>query len=424
MNAKMKGLQATIASLSTELKPLVAKNKSDGLTDDEGTKYDELIAQLNVAGEDLAKETERYNAGVKAEDAIKGATEPMTRELVQPPATHAKSLGQLFTQSPSYQAGIKSGLERPLIEYRADRMSELDGEKALIYSGTPSASMLLPQVLPTWYRGMERTSGIRQVLGAMRTDSDAVTVLRENVFTNNAAEVAEATAVNEGAKPESAITFTEETALVQNIAHWIPITRRVLEDIPFMESYVDGRLRDGLERRVANQLINGDGTAPNISGLLDQSTLTVANNAYFAGAPVSDAGTDNENPNRIRRAKRLVRTTGLAVPTFILANPADVEKWETLTDTQGNYLFGGPAVNGMVGRMWGLPVIEDEYIAAGTAVVGDGSMAAVVDRTDAMVLRTDSHSDFFIRNIFVLLAECRLTLAVFRPAAFVVVTLV
>jgi hypothetical protein len=51
-------------------------------------------------------------------------------------------------------------------------------------------------------------------------------------------------------------------------------------------------------------------------------------------------------------------------------------------------------------------------------------MAAVWDRMQAALYTTDSHSDFFIRNILVILAEERLALTVFRPAAFVEVTLV
>jgi hypothetical protein len=50
-------------------------------------------------------------------------------------------------------------------------------------------------------------------------------------------------------------------------------------------------------------------------------------------------------------------------------------------------------------------------------------MAAVVDRQDARVYMTDSHSDFFIRNIFVMLAEERIAFPVFRAAAFAKVTL-
>lgn len=423
MNEKMKRLQATIASLSTELKPLVEKNKGDGLSDEEGATYDDLLGQLNAAGEDFVKEQARYQAGIAAEAAMKSATEPDgKREIIaSPAAAEYKSLGQRFVESEEFQTARKT--RHGSMKGNPFKTDEILYEKALIYSGTGSANMLPAALMPGIYRGMERTSAVRQVLGSGRTNSDAVTYIRELAFTNAAAEVAEATALNEGAKPESAITFEEDTALVQNIAHWIPITRRMLEDIPMMQSYVDGRLRDGLERRVDEELINGNGTAPNISGLLDQTGLTVADAAYFAGAPVNDVGADNENPNRLRRAKRLVRTTALATPTFILANPADVEDWDTLTDADGQYLFGGPATPGSIGRMWGLPVYEDEYLAAGTAIVGDGSMAAVIDRTDAAVYTTDSHSDYFIRNIFVLLAEVRLTLAVFRPAAFVVVTL-
>ena len=427
MSALLAAKKATVASLANDIKPLAEKSRSEELTADESTRFDELIGQLNAAKEDLlAVEARIANADAALatqQQFAQPAAKAQPRELVTDAQPQAKSIGQQFVTSQEYQDALntRSGLMKGSPFKTEDY---LDGEKALIYSGTAPASLLLPQVMPGIYRGAERMSSIRAVLGSGRTTSDVVTFMRELVFTNAAVEVAEATAVNEGAKPEAAITFEEDSATVRNIAHWIPITRQMLEDIPMMESYVDGRLRDGLERRVANQLVNGNGTAPNISGLLDQSGLTVADNTYFTANPVNDAGTDNENPNRIRRAKRLVRTTGLAQPTFILCNPADTEDWETLTDTQGQYLFGGPAVNGQAGRMWGLPVYEDEYVAAGTAIVGDGSMAAVIDRNDAAVYTTDSHSDYFIRNIFVLLAEVRLTLAVFRPAAFCVVTLV
>ena len=43
---------------------------------------------------------------------------------------------------------------------------------------------------------------------------------------------------------------------------------------------------------------------------------------------------------------------------------------------------------------------------------------------DATIYTTDSHADYFIRNIFVILAEERVALPVFRPAAFASVQLV
>lgn len=431
MKLSLKEAQAAIAQISLDLKPYVEAEKAGTLTEDQEAPYDALLAKLNEIGPEYHKAMERQQAAAGAAAIAAGETDVVVRGVSADGAIGGnaagafKSIGQRFVESEAWKHAVES--RDTNMKARGDAVKFTDEpflhEKALIYSGTASASALQPQVLPTIYRGDERISAVRLALASMRTSGDAVTVLRENVFTNAAAEVAEATAVNEGAKPESAITFTEETFNVRTVAHWVPITRQMLQDIPWMESYVDGRLRDGLERRVSDELINGNGTAPNISGILDQSGLTVADNTYFASNPVRDAGTDNEQPNRIRRAKRLVQTTALARATFILANPADVETWDTLTTTDGEYLFGGPLLAGSVGRMWGLPIYEDEYIAQGTSIVGDGSMAAVVDRMDAQVYTADQHSDFFVRNIFVLLAEVRLTLAVFRPAAFVVVTL-
>jgi hypothetical protein len=57
-------------------------------------------------------------------------------------------------------------------------------------------------------------------------------------------------------------------------------------------------------------------------------------------------------------------------------------------------------------------------MTAGQFLVGYGPAAGIFDRMDAQIFVADQHSDFFIRNIFVVLAEERLALAVFRPAAF------
>jgi HK97 family phage major capsid protein len=140
---------------------------------------------------------------------------------------------------------------------------------------------------------------------------------------------------------------------------------------------------------------------------------------------VLDAASVNENPNRIRRAitRLKLASVGGAVPSFVVVNPADFEKWETASATTREYLFAGPFGSGIT-RLWGLPVVQSENIAALTALVGDGTMAAVVDRMDAQIYTTDSHSDFFIRNLFVILAEERIAVVVFRAAGFAKVTLI
>ena len=421
-------LETDLASVLQEARPLAEKSAAGELTAEESARFDELTKRVNTIGEELtaAKNQASAAASVLAYDThFNQPADQVKRGLSLDTATEPgagggsgrKSLGQKFVESDQFQHRNSRG-----VMYDAVKFSEPDDIKALIYSGTGSASMVLPQVLPTIYRPLEAPLVMRDVLLNMQTTSDNVTVLQENVFTNAAAEVAEAIDVTSGAKPESALTFTEATFPVQWIAHWIPITRQMLEDLAMMRSYVDDRLLIGLRRREDSQFLNGNGTAPNLRGILNTSGINDLNAAHFTGAPVQDAGSDNENVNRIRRAKRVVAVTGKATATFVVMNPTDLENIDTITDSTRQYLLAGPLA-AEPRRLWGLQVVESENIAAGTALVGDGTMAAVVDRMDARIYTTDSHSDFFIRNIFVILAEERVALPVFRPAAFAKVTL-
>jgi HK97 family phage major capsid protein len=444
-------LREEFAAAAARAKPFALKaQQGEELTEDENREYEATIVILNEIGPQMKAAEEREARAATVLDADRAYNQPATRRasgLVPVPGVTDKSaqdggvdrrsVGRRFTTSEAYQRARQNptGIMKndPFAtgsffarKYGFEHTDDLGPEelRALLYSGSPSASFLLPQVLPTIYRGAEKPLVVRDVLINARTTSDAVTILQENVFTNAAAEVAEATAVNEGAKPESSLTFAEVTYPVRWIGHWIPITRQLLEDLPAMESYVNDRLMIGLQRREDAEFIGGDGIAPNITGILNTSGIQTLDATYFTGAPVVDAGQSNENVNRILRARVKVMTTGAANATFVIMNPTDMEKVLTYTDANRNYLYGGPAVAGLNFTIWGLTPVWSENITAGTALVGDGTMAAVFDRDEGRIYTTDSHSDFFIRNLFVILAEERVALAVFRPAAFAKVALV
>src|SRR5690606_13402307 len=123
-------------------------------------------------------------------------------------------------------------------------------------------------------------------------------------------------------------------------------------------------------------------------------------------------------------AVTMARVTGEANPNFVFAHPDDVEIWDMLKDGDGNYLLrsGGPEAGG-TRRIWGLTIVETLAVSAGEALVGDGRYAIVLDKMDGQIFMTDSHSDWFVKNLFAILAESRLALAVTLPAAFVDVDL-
>ena len=443
MSTSFKDLRGRFNVVADEMSALV---QQETRTDDEEAKLDQLLAEFN----DLSPKVER---AAVAEDAAKragdmqrsrGATGSMVAAdgAEERAETHHQSIGARFAHSDqmeeyrqmgggpkskpmevgSYFHGSKIGATY------TDESGPVD-RRALIAAGSMPASYIQPTYVPGFFRGDEPQATIRSVLFNGQTSSDAITFYRELVATNNAAPVLEATASSgeSGLKPESGITFEEVTAPVKTIATHIPVTRQLLWDAPAMQSYIEGRLIDFLRAEESDQLLNGNGTGANFTGILETTGVqalddTGATGSYFFDNPVADAGTSNENFNRILRAKTLVRTVGKAQANFVVLNPADLEEFLSSTDAQRQYFGAGPFSGNGIPNLWGMRVVEDENMTAGSSLVGDGRMAGVWDRMQAQIL-IDTINDQFVRNMLTILAEERLALTVFRPVAFAEVAL-
>ena len=235
------------------------------------------------------------------------------------------------------------------------------------------------------------------------TDSNVISYYEETTFTNAAATVAEG-----AAKPESALDFTERTETVRKIATWIPATSEFLQDNAGLRSYLEGRMRFMVEREEEDQLLNGDGTAPNISGILDRAIQTI--------------GSTND-VDAIYRAMTEVRVDGLAEPTAVVIHPLSWQNIRLAKDGNSAYHGPGPFAPDNVERIWGLPVRVTPLIAEGTALVGAFRPYAQVFRKGGIrVVASTEHSTYFTENKVAILAEERLTLAVYRPSAFCSVT--
>jgi HK97 family phage major capsid protein len=431
-------IEAAREELIATHKELEGISVKDTLTDEERSrakelvgKMDELEARLND-GDAVANRVAKFRTDAGTQQRASGRAEhddrgnpiegePEREERKKDTRHWAQRVAE-SEEFAEYRANPK-GQSAPVPVKSFFRLTE--EQRAVIYSGALAADQVRPQLVPGVFRGNEALGllAMRDVLLGGTTTQDAITFVQENVFTNNAAAVAEATSSSTGLKPESSLTFTQATAPVQTIAHWIPITRQALDDTAQLRTYVEGRLIDGLKRVESDQIINGDGSAPNISGILDQTGLQVLDATYFSGAPVNGTGTGAENYNRLLRAKTQIMLTGDALATFIAMNPSDWESMVTQLDGNDNFYGFGPFGNSDQPRLWNLPVVLTENLAVGQSIVGDGTAAAVWDRMAAQVLIADQHSDFFVRNLFVLLAEERLALTVYRPVAFADVTL-
>ena len=248
----------------------------------------------------------------------------------------------------------------------------------------------------------ETTVGDLMLQGS--TDSNVISYYEETTFTNAAATVAEG-----DSKPESALAFTERTDTVRKIATWIPATDEFLQDNAGIRSYIEGRLRFMVEREEEDQLLNGDGTPPNISGVLDRSGLQTVTSAN-----------DIES---IYRAITEVRVDGQAEPTAVVIHPLSWQNIRLGKDQNDQYYGPGPFAPDNVERIWGLQVRVTPLIAEGTALVGAFRPFAQVFRKGGItVTASTEHSTYFVENKVAILAEERLGLAVYRPAAFCKIT--
>ncbi len=249
--------------------------------------------------------------------------------------------------------------------------------------------------------GAFRALRVLDIVPTANTGLNVIESTREASWTNNAAETAEGSS-----KPESDITFELVTTNMRTIAHWIKVSRQLVDDAPAIANYIDVRLNHGLRNRLDSQLLNGDGTAPNISGITDSGNFTAFN-------PL----TGDNAIDSVAKAISAV-TTGDYAASGIIMNSADFWAIQLIkASTSGVYLYGNPAST-PTPSLWGLPVITTNNLAAGKLIVADFAQAYQFwQRQGVMVEMSDSDSDNFTKNLVTIRAEMRGGLETRVPAA-------
>ncbi len=349
-----------------------------------------LSAETKAALEKLAaKSTEATDRCLALEQKM--AAQPEGEKRVE-------SLGEMFVKSDEWKQvqSRRGGTAR--IEVKTAIVNATGQNQPLV------ADMRVPGIIATPNRALT----IRDLLPVGRTASNLVQFTKENVFTNNAGPQYSSPAYENVTKPESGITFTLANAAVVTLAHWIPVSRQVLEDSPMLQSYINSRLMYGLKLEEEDQLLNGDGASGNVSGLLDSGNFTAYNRAV-TGDTYVDA---------LRRAITQAALSNYA-PDAIVINPADWEAIELSKGSDEHYVWSNPAVAAGP-QLWGTRIVPSNSITAGTFLVGAFAMGAQVwDRMDASVQISFENDTNFVKNMVTLLAEERLALTVYRPSAFI-----
>lgn len=399
------------------------------LTDDEQTQRKGLMEQAQKLFDDAkaAKSDESLAEQVKAFSTEIGLAEVGADGI--PGAvvrSGKKSLGELVIASKAYTDFIEryAGADGRIPDSAKGIRSDAIGLKSL-FTGTSDTSG--GAFVETDHTGIVEMLGrrpltIRDIVSVRRTGSDTVDYVRQTSHTNAAAPVAEATtsaaptapgtagalvqATGGGYKPEGAWAFERDTATVKTIAEWVPATKRALADVAQLEGLINDELAADLAEVEENEMLSGDGTGEHLAGIL-----------HTSGTQAQSFSTDIFETTR--KAITKARTVGRVVPNAIGFNPTDQETIDLARDGNDRFFGAGPFAFGPR-TLWGYPTFESEAIPAGTAIVADWTKAVLWDREQASVTMTDSHADFFTRNLVAILAEERVAFAVTRPTAFVI----
>lgn len=260
----------------------------------------------------------------------------------------------------------------------------------------------------------QRELRIRDLMPVTGIDTPQLEYARITGYSNNAAGVTEG-----GTKPQSDITTQVVLETAKLLATFIPVTRNAIEDVAQIRSYIDSVLEYFLQLEEDRQLLSGTGGIQ-MTGILNTTGILVQD------------GTGDTSPGQLDTFRKAITKIQVAFgdagfqPTGFVMHPNDWEELELAKDTTNRYVLipmtATPA-QGSEQRLWRVPVVVTPAIPENTALLGAWDIGATLWVFHGLTLRvTDSHSDWFAKNLLAILAEFRELFAVYFPKAFCKIT--
>lgn len=348
--------------------------------------------------------------------------------MLLPASAQAKTIGQMFVNSPEFAELKESGgaeMRKPwsvngIPDFAAAVKWQDLGEVKDVYASLPSGA--IPRGFSPVQRddivipAMRRTR-VRDLFQVQRTTAGVIEFFRLTGFVaaNAASTVPDRSGNAFGLKPHTSLDFVGVQTQVVTIAHWEAAHRNVLDDVPGLQGIIDTELLYGLRLVEDAQILYGipTGANPGLGGIMNDTGLQTYSRPGTMAAPVDNKADD------IRRAATKA-ILSYYEPTGVVVHPNDWEDIELTKDSNGRYLVSVSVAEGGQQRLWRMPLVDTPAMNEGSFLVGAfGIGATLYDRQDANIRVSEHHQDFFLRNAIVILAEERLGLAVKRPESFV-----
>jgi HK97 family phage major capsid protein len=259
---------------------------------------------------------------------------------------------------------------------------------------------MLPGIIPAAPRKLH----IRSLLPTGVMTTSAIHYLQE---TGSEGSVA-AWADNSGTKSQIDYDLTEEVAPSEFIAGYLRITRKALDDISAMRSYLQSRLLEQYLDAEDNQLLNGSGVSPNLGGLITNAEAYSGFRTIQVEKLIdSIAQIDGNNHSA----------------NGILLSPEQYYALLLTKGTTNDYTLPGlGTVTSVNGQMFisGVPVFKSTAMSDSKYLVGDWSKGAQLYVRENPIVRFFEEDGTNVReNKITVRVEGRIALPIYYTDAFV-----
>ena len=396
MTAKKAAEELTAAKAIAEK----ASNENRSMTENERTDFERHL----TAGKDMKSATELLLAAEKISEGT-----AVNAKRYSSPGEKFVSENKEWLEANSNIDG-KGIINSPSIE--------VGGLKTLITSGygtsdSSAGAALVPEayglVSPTSYQ--YQLSAL-DLISVSATQNTAVQYAQIAPITMGGSVDAAGQYAQGVSTDESTLAFVKKLAPVLSTRAYLPASLQSLSDWSQLQGYINNFLGWTVKRQLENQIILGDGTGENHTGILETSGV---NSVSF----------NTDIITTIRNAITAVEVNGNTNATAVLLNPYDFEKVDLLTGALGQYYFatGLTPAGQTVPTFGGIPRIKSRAVPQGTAVVGDFKQAIYWERAGLQVSVSNSHADLFVKEAVALLASARGAFGILNPKAFAVAAL-
>jgi HK97 family phage major capsid protein len=381
---------------------------------------EKLKDQLDGISKSIDAKIEKSNSDVvnnvveKANEIVKSEVSGMATKLNERlDAMEVANKKQFNSQKKvTFKSALKEALDNGAVEGIAKgnaRSASFELKADMTTGADFTGEVIAADRVPGYKFDPTRPVHVRQLLATGSTQSDVVRYVKESGYSNGAAATAEGTTLT-----QSDFDMTAADANVRKIGTYFRISEEMLADTPQLTSYLSARAPEKLLEVEDAQILSGDGTGSNLSGIITDAADfdTSSSGAFYQSVEAA-----NEFDVLVAALNQLALLNYSA--DCIMLNPTDFNKILLLKDSTNKYLKD-QVYNGLQPSFSGVKVIQNTAIAAGTFLIGNfgvGTQLWVRQGVNVEFFREDGTN---VRDGFVTVRVSeRIALTNYLPNAFV-----